>query len=65
MDAIERVEVAVRTQTVYHFVHHKGPFGHAVATNLPRLTLEEHEKMADCIDFEKLVKATKFSLSTF
>src|SRR6266508_2779501 len=23
MDAIERVEVAVRTQTVYHFVHHK------------------------------------------
>ena len=52
MDAIERVEVAVRTQAVYHFVHHKGPFGHAVATNLPRLTAEEHEKWLSCIDLE-------------
>lgn len=52
MDAIERVEVAVRTQTVYHFVHHKGPFGHVVASNLPHLSAEDHEKWLRCIDSE-------------
>jgi abortive infection bacteriophage resistance protein len=42
MDAIERIEVAVRTQLVYHFVHASGPsgdlhgpFGYLNAKNLP------------------------------
>ncbi len=52
MDAIERVEVAVRTQTVYHFSHHKGPFGHLVAGNMPNLPTEEHSKWLICIDTE-------------
>ena len=30
MDAIERVEVAVRTQLTYHFAHTYGPFGHVL-----------------------------------
>ena len=33
MDAIERVEVAVRTQLVYHFVHQFGPFGYTEKSN--------------------------------
>ncbi|HOO72825.1 MAG TPA: Abi family protein [Spirochaetota bacterium] len=40
MDAIERVEVAVRTQLVYHFAHQYGPFEYIDNTNLPRLTSE-------------------------
>lgn len=37
MDAVERVEVAVRTQLVYHFSHHYGPFGYANRVNFPKL----------------------------
>lgn len=33
MDAIERVEVAVRTQLTYHIGHAYGPFGHTSAAN--------------------------------
>lgn len=35
LDAIERIEVSVRSQFVYHFVHAKGPFGYLSAQNLP------------------------------
>ncbi|HEY5743339.1 MAG TPA: Abi family protein [Chryseolinea sp.] len=35
LDAIERIEVAVRTRLVYHFVQAHGPFGHLNARNLP------------------------------
>jgi len=34
-DAIERIEVAVRTQVVRHFVMAHGPFGHLELRNLP------------------------------
>lgn len=34
-DAIERIEVSVRTRFVYHFSHAYGPFGHLDASNLP------------------------------
>jgi abortive infection bacteriophage resistance protein len=36
LDAIERIEVAVRTRLVYHFVQVHGPFGHVSEGNLPR-----------------------------
>jgi abortive infection bacteriophage resistance protein len=36
LDAIERIEVAVRTKFIYHFVHAHGPFGYLDARNLPR-----------------------------
>ena len=35
LDAIERIEVAVRTRLVYHFVAAYGPFGHLDPKNLP------------------------------
>ncbi len=37
LDGIERVEVAVRSQLVYHMVHAMGPFGHTIPANLPKL----------------------------
>ena len=35
LDAIERIEVAVRTRLVYHFVQINGAFGHLQKQNLP------------------------------
>ncbi len=35
LDAIERIEVAVRTRLVFHFVHRHGPFGYLDPLNLP------------------------------
>jgi len=37
LDAIERVEVAVRTRLVFHFTHAYGPFGYLEPENLPGL----------------------------
>ena len=37
MDAIERVEVAVRTQLVYHFSHRHGAFGYDNGAYFPKL----------------------------
>jgi abortive infection bacteriophage resistance protein len=42
MDGIERVEVGVRTQVVYHFAHKYGAFGYADHHNLVKLSKEEH-----------------------
>jgi abortive infection bacteriophage resistance protein len=38
LDAIERIEVAVRTRLVYHFVQSHGPFGYLDERKLPRFT---------------------------
>ncbi len=35
LDAVERIEVAVRTRFVHHFVELHGPFGHFDSKNLP------------------------------
>lgn len=35
LDAIERIEVAVRTRLVFHFAHRNGAFGHLDPLNLP------------------------------
>jgi abortive infection bacteriophage resistance protein len=35
LDAIERIEVAVRTRLIFHFVHRHGPFGYLEPLNLP------------------------------
>lgn len=42
LDAIERVEVAVRTQLVYHFSHTHGTFGHCDEECLPNLTIDQY-----------------------
>ena len=44
MDAIERVEVAIRTQLTYHFAHTCGPFAYLDPANFPGLKNEDHVK---------------------
>lgn len=42
IDAIERIEIAVRTQLVYHFTHAHGPFGYSDDRNLPKLKIGDY-----------------------
>lgn len=42
LDAIERIEVAVRTRFVYYFVLEHGAFGHLKKVNLPNLKMRKH-----------------------
>jgi len=42
LDAIERIEVAVRTQLIYHFTHRYGPFGYCDDACLPKLGIEDY-----------------------
>lgn len=44
LDAIERIEVAVRTRCVYHFVQKHGAFGHLEKANLPNLKMRKHRR---------------------
>ena len=40
LDAIERIEVAIRTKLVYHFAHKHGPFGYCDEANLPKMKID-------------------------
>jgi abortive infection bacteriophage resistance protein len=42
LDAIERVEVAVRTQLIYHLSYAHGAFGHTHEANFPGLKISEY-----------------------
>lgn len=37
LDAIERIEVSIRTKTVYHFSHTHGPFGYCDVAAFPKM----------------------------
>lgn len=42
LDAIERIEVSLRTKLVFHFSHAHGAFGHCDDANLPKLKINEY-----------------------
>lgn len=42
MDAIERVEVSVKTKLAYWFAHEHGKFDYVLAENLPKISSFEH-----------------------
>ena len=44
MDAIERIEVAVRSQFVYHFTHRHGPFGYLDQAFFPKLNADRYKR---------------------
>ncbi len=44
LDAIERIEISVRTLLTYHFSHQYGAFGHTRQANLPKLEPMEYAK---------------------
>jgi len=44
LDAIERVEICVRSELVYRLAHEQGPFGYLDSVNLPGLGADEYAK---------------------
>ncbi|MFC1541319.1 Abi family protein [Candidatus Latescibacterota bacterium] len=52
LDAIEIVEVGVRTSVVYHFAHANGPFGHVDYVNMRDLSRDGHQKWLEILDEE-------------
>ncbi|MHC4872145.1 MAG: Abi family protein [Planctomycetota bacterium] len=53
MDAIERVEISIKTQLVYHFCHfYKDPFAYLDPKNLPKLSSEDFKKFINRIRSE-------------
>lgn len=52
MDAIERVEVSVRTQIAYYFAHQFGPFAYTDKSHFPDMKPEEHEKLISDLSME-------------
>lgn len=47
LDAIERVEVSIRTKLAYHFCHEYGPFAYEDPKYLPELSTENYQKWID------------------
>lgn len=60
MDAIERIEVAVRTQLVYHFTRRHGPFGYLGRSLFPKLDDHRYKRWID-----EMKDETKRSRETF
>ena len=52
LDAVERVEICVRTELVYTLAHAQGPFGYGDAANLPNLSAESYGDFVDKLDTE-------------
>ncbi len=52
MDAIERVEIALRTQVISRFTLQHGPFGYLDRANLPGLCVDDHRRLLDKIRAE-------------
>jgi abortive infection bacteriophage resistance protein len=53
MDAVERIEVALRTEIVNAFTLVHGPFGHLNRANLPGLSPEDHRFLMDRVHAEQ------------
>ena len=60
MDAIERVEVSLRTQLIYALAHNSGAFGYTKPESLPKLTEKEYSRWMD-----EIKKEIKRSHETF
>ena len=53
MDAIERIEIAVRSLMAYHHSHEHGAFAYAIdSSSLPKMSSEKHNEFLDRIDDE-------------
>ena len=44
LDAIERVEISVRTQIVYRHCHKYGPFGYSDKNKLPKINQPDYQR---------------------
>lgn len=60
MDAIERVEVAIRTRLANAFVLNHGAFGHVDRKNLPKLSVDAHRRFMGKIRNEESRSKERF-----
>ena len=60
MDAIERVEIAIRTQIVTRHVLAHGPFDYLDRAHLPGLNVDDHRKLLDKIRTEARLSQEEF-----
>jgi len=60
MDAIERVEISVRTQLIYALSHKSEAFGYAQRATLPNLSSDEHKRLIGTIHRETKSSGEKF-----
>jgi len=60
LDAMERVEVSVRTRLANAFCRRYGPFGHIDRKNLPNLSVESHRKFMRKIHNEETRSKEEF-----
>ncbi len=61
MDAIERIEITVRSQLACHHSLHHGPFGYATdAKSLPKLDLQGHLEFVERIQAETMRSKERF-----
>ena len=64
LDAIERVEIAVRTELIYNLAHTYGAFAHEDPLRFPNLFSYEYENLLENIK-KKRTKAEKLSSNIF
>lgn len=62
IDAIERVEIGIRTALVYEFAHRFGPFGYLQKQHFPNLRTNEHAQFLTRIYSETLRSKERFIL---
>jgi len=60
MDAVERVEVSVRTQLIYALAHESGAFGYTSKTTLSNLSDEEYFRLVEELKGESEHSREKF-----
>ena len=60
LDAIERVEISVRTQVVYQLSHRYGPFGYVDSVTLPKLSAVEFPRLLENINREWMRSSEEF-----
>lgn len=60
MDAIERVEISVRTRLIYSFAHATGAFGYVDKGTFPHLSSEDHQRLMSHIFHETDRSGEKF-----
>ena len=60
LDAIERVEVGLKSRLIYYFVHQYGAFGYLDIKNLPNLKQNQHDDFIDKLELEISRSKEKF-----
>ncbi|MFA4836703.1 MAG: Abi family protein [Dehalococcoidia bacterium] len=60
LDAIERVEICIRTELVYRLAHSQGAFGYCDPANLPNLSAEAYAKFITEVAHEYQLSREQF-----